>query len=76
MMYGFGGWWMGFMMLLFWGGLIALSVWVIQATQSHRAGGGSANTGSRAIHILEERFARGEIDQEEFDQRRRALEDR
>jgi putative membrane protein len=76
MMYGYGGWWMGLMMLLFWGGLIALIVWVIQTTQSHRAAGGSVNTGSRAMHILEERFARGEIDQEEFDQRKRTLESR
>ena len=29
---------------------------------------------SRAMAILEERFARGEIDRDEFDERRRALE--
>lgn len=29
---------------------------------------------SRALHILEERFAHGEIDEEEFNKRRRILE--
>jgi len=29
---------------------------------------------SRAMGILEERFARGEIDRDEFDERKRALE--
>lgn len=75
MMYGYGGWWMGFMMILFWGGLLALIVWAVQTTQSHR-GGGASSTGSNAMHILEERFARGEMDNEEFDRRKRALQDR
>lgn len=36
---------------------------------------GSVRPGrSRALEVLEERFARGEIDREEFEQRRRALE--
>jgi putative membrane protein len=30
---------------------------------------------NRALEILEERYARGEIDRDEFDQRRRDLED-
>ncbi len=40
-------------------------------------GGGYAGAGGRqrtsALDILEERFARGEIDREEFDERKRAL---
>lgn len=75
MMYGYGGWWMGLMMILFWGGLIALIVWAVQATQSQRSGH-TSSAGSNAMHILEERFARGEIDHEEFDQRKRVLEGR
>lgn len=35
---------------------------------------GSDRPSPRAIAVLEERFARGEIDQEEFEQRRQALD--
>ena len=35
--------------------------------------GGAGRTGSRAMYILDERFARGEIDREEYEERRRAL---
>ncbi|MEX2587915.1 MAG: SHOCT domain-containing protein [Actinomycetota bacterium] len=75
MMYGYGGWWMWLWMLLFWGGLIAVIVWAVQATQHRGSSEGSKEAG-RAMHILEERFARGEIDEEEFERRRRALESR
>jgi len=78
MMYGYGGWWMGLMMLVFWGGLIALVVWAILSVQSHQriGGAGAPDQPSKALHILEERLARGEIDLEEFEQRKRALESR
>lgn len=36
-------------------------------------GGGSGRSASSALEILEERFARGEIDRDEFEERRRAL---
>ncbi len=72
MWYGAGGWWMFFSMLLFWGGLIALIVWAVRAgsDRPHRSGR------NRALEILEERYARGEIDHDEFEQRRRVLEGR
>ncbi len=68
MWYGAGGWWM----LVFLAGVILLVVWGVRATSDGgRSGGGGAR--SRGLEILEERFARGEIDREEFEQRRSAL---
>lgn len=67
MMYGFGG--MGFVwMALFWVGVILLVVWAVR--QSDRRG---SEARRRALDILEERFARGEVDADEFESRRRRL---
>jgi len=63
-----GGWWMVLWMAAFWGGLILLIVWGVRRTTS------SPEPGRRAIDILEERYARGEIDDEEFQARRARLD--
>lgn len=72
MWYG-GGWLMGLWMLLFWAGVILLVVWGVKTLSS---GDNRRSDEGRALQILEERFARGEIDREEFEERRRALEGR
>lgn len=63
------------MMLLFWGVIIVGIVIVVRWL----AGGVSQQSGSssqkRSLEILEERFARGEIDKEEFEERKRLLTD-
>ena len=63
------------MMVLFWGGIIVVVVMAVRWL-SH---GGSmrTETGSRdrAMEILKERFAKGEIDAEEYEQRKRLLSD-
>jgi len=64
------------MMLLFWGVIIVGIVIVVRWI----AGGVSRESGSspprrRALDILEERFAKGEIDKEEFEERKRLLSD-
>ena len=62
------------MMILFWGGLILLIVLAVRYLGHGSAGGGERLTGAKTpLQILEARFARGEIDKEEFEQRRRAL---
>ena len=66
---GFHWGWMlfgGLMMLLFWGGLIALAVVIIRSFA-----GGTSSSGQESdkpsLQILEDRYAKGEISQEEFE---------
>lgn len=61
----------GLMMLAFWGGIIILVVLLVRWLSSPQPGDRGA--GSTALRILEERFARGEIDKEEFEERKRYL---
>lgn len=75
MMWGDGWGWIGggLMMLVFWGGLIALIVFLVRgAGRSSR--GGETPRPRDARDTLAERFARGEISEEEFEQRKRVLE--
>lgn len=75
---GWGGWFMGpLMMLLFIALAVVLILILVRWLGSHGTGiGGSEGSGrSAAIDILKERFARGEIDQEEFERRKRVLDD-
>jgi len=71
-------WGMGFGMMFLWA--IVLAALVIGAillvrtlSQSNeQAGSGSVDAAS-GLDVLEERFARGEIDSDEFEQRRQTL---
>ncbi len=75
----FGGWGMGWFggifMIIFWVlvivGLIFLVKWLIQSTKGDS--GFSHRTSSGALDILKERYARGEIDKQEFEQKKRDL---
>jgi len=61
--------------LLFFGGLIAVLVWAVVRITANRQGGGTEPRagGDSAEEVLRQRFARGEIDAEEYDERRRIL---
>lgn len=73
MMVGWG--WLGLLfMFLFWALVIGLIVWLIVTLARRSDGGTSAPARSRALEILEERYAKGEIDSEEFRQRKADLE--
>jgi putative membrane protein len=61
------------MMVLFWGGIILLIVLAVRWLGAGSAGAAAAPARKTAIEILEERFARGEIDKEEFEERKRHL---
>ena len=72
------GWGMGFgllLMIVFWGGLIALGVWLVRALFPHANQPPPAGHDLSAREILERRFARGEISAEEYDAIRRAISD-
>ncbi|MFZ3018731.1 MAG: SHOCT domain-containing protein [Gallionella sp.] len=74
--HGFGGWGMGFgfvFMLLFWGlvilGIAALIRWLMtQSSQDKRP------RDKTPLEIVQERYARGEIDREEYERMKRDLE--
>ena len=68
MIWDFGAGWMFLMMALFWGGSIFLIVWGVgQFTAKDRKGD------SRVQEILEERYARGEIDRGQFESMHQTL---
>jgi len=71
-MHNFGGGWMifgGIIMLLFWAGLIALIVWgVSKLTRQHVSAGKQS-----PLDIARERYAKGEISREEFEQIKKDL---
>jgi putative membrane protein len=64
--------WGALMMLVFWGGLAAVIVFAVRASSGRGPRPGSGET-TDARTILEGRFAKGEISQEEFEQRKRVL---
>ena len=76
MMGDMGGWWgMGFgwiSMILFWGlvvlAIVALAKWLTQQPPS-----GRSPRDKTPLEILQERYARGEIDREEYEQKRQDL---
>ena len=70
------GWWMVFgmvWMVVFWGVIVALVVWGIKRL-TERGRSGPRNSERRdVLDIVKERYARGEISKEEFDQIKKDL---
>lgn len=64
---GFFGW---TMMILLWGAVFALVIWGLRSST-----GSSTPSRSDALEVLARRFAAGEIDKDEFEERKRVLED-
>lgn len=65
---GWGLFWMVLTMVVFWGALVAIIATVLRSPD--RRGSGES---SDALEILRRRFASGEIDEEEYRERLRAL---
>ena len=64
------GWgiWGWLMMPLFWGGVILLVVWLVREVS-----GTNSSQSNRALEILKERYAKGEISREEFEAKKKDL---
>ena len=74
-MHGSGWGLMLLMMLVFWGLLVALIVWLARSRDSDSSSSEPRRPGSpTAEDVLALRYARGDIDEEEFERRRAALE--
>ncbi|MEN8179112.1 MAG: SHOCT domain-containing protein [Pseudomonadota bacterium] len=69
---GFGMGLGGGFMWLFWIPLILVIVWAVKAVVG--IGNSPTDKGKSALDILKERYAKGEIDQEEFEQKRKDLD--
>jgi putative membrane protein len=76
MMWHWGGWGVGMMVLgfvitiIFWGAIIALVVWAVRRVAGHSS---SSQGGHTPLDIAKERYARGEITKEQFEQIKRDL---
>ncbi len=75
-MWGWGGWLWGLVTLVFWllilAGIVLLVLWGIRAYRRWEATSSGAGT-SRALEILKERYARGELTREQYEQMRRDI---
>lgn len=76
---GYTNWWYGpgaffqgptgmLVTLLFWGFITVLFVWLFQSIFKGKTFNSSSCTINNSLNILSERYARGEINKEEFDQ--------
>jgi putative membrane protein len=70
------GWWMVFgaiWVLVFWGAIIALIVWGVRKLLGDKKSSSNINKPRDPLEIAKERYARGEISREEFQQIKKDL---
>lgn len=73
--YGMGGFGFGGIFMILWWvliivGIVALVKWMASSTPGTESQGGS---GRKALDILKERYARGEIDEQEYQKKKQDL---
>ncbi len=63
-----------FVMVIVWVGVLALIVWAVVAAVHKTGGVNSSPSGvNTALEVLKERYARGEIDKQEFEEKKKDL---
>jgi putative membrane protein len=70
------GLWMvfgGIFMLFFWGAVVALVVWGMNQLRGNRSSSTDVSLRHTPLDIAKERYAKGEISQEEFEQIKKNL---
>ncbi len=83
-MMGFGGGWMMLWMVIFWVAVVGVALWLLSrlfpgarpasGSQQPSTNGTAMGGSGRALDILNERYARGEITRAEYQQIRQDLE--
>lgn len=63
------GVWGWTMMVVFWMIVLGVVIWTVRSTTRP-----ATRDENQALRLLDERYARGEIDQDEYEERRRTLE--
>lgn len=72
--WGWGGWLaMSLSMVLVWGAVLVVGIWALRSGAGHHHHDGSGARSDIALDIARERFARGEINEEEFQRIKRGL---
>jgi putative membrane protein len=74
--WGFGGWWLMFVVMIAFWGLIIWGIIALVRTTTHRNNADSDTRHPDAMEILKTRYARGEITREEFEERKKVINSR
>lgn len=67
--WGLGG---GIMMIIFWATIILFTAWIVREVNG-RSNSDKTRHGKSTLEILEERYAKGEIDKKEFEEKKKNL---
>jgi len=73
--FGFGGGIFGWVFMLAFWGLVIFGIYAIIKLLLKSISGDNNAAGGKALEVLKERYARGEIDREEYEQRKQDLKD-
>jgi putative membrane protein len=76
MNWGYGGWFMGIINIIFWIAVIIGIIYLIKfISSSSKQSTQESKRGDSALDILRERYAKGEINREEFEEKKKVLKE-